>query len=350
MTQNDKATIDAIMGNILVTGGAGFIGSHALLALARHGYPLVVLDNFSNAKPTTITTIEKMTGKKIVTIDGDIRNEQLLADIFGKYNIKAVMHFAGLKAVAESVASPLLYFSVNVGGSISLLQAMKNHNVKKLIFSSSATVYGAPQQLPLTEESPLAPINPYGLSKLMVEQLLQNLCASDPTWRVAALRYFNPCGADESGLIGEDPLDIPNNLMPLLLKVAGGEIKELKIYGNDYDTPDGTGVRDYIHVVDLVTAHLKALDYLDHSHEALSVFNLGCGRGHSVLEMVKIFEESIGRNQPLPHVIAPRRPGDSSAVWTDASRANNLLHWRATKNVKDMCVDAWRFYQHNKRK
>ncbi|MDI9313917.1 MAG: UDP-glucose 4-epimerase GalE [Hydrotalea sp.] len=338
------------MGNILVTGGGGFIGSHATLALARGGHQLVVLDNFCNAKPATIATIEKMTGQRITTITGDMRDEQLLADIFTNHKLEAVMHFAGLKAVAESVAQPLDYFSVNVGGSIALLRAMKNHHVKKIIFSSSATVYGAPQQLPLTEKSPLAPINPYGLSKLMVEQVLQNLCASDPTWRVATLRYFNPCGADESGLIGEDPLGIPNNLMPILLKVAGGEMEKLQIYGNDYDTPDGTGVRDYIHVVDLVAAHIKALAYLDKTKDSLSVFNLGCGHGHSVLEMVKTFEEATGRNTPLPRLMAPRRPGDSAAVWTDASHANHILQWRASKNLKDMCVDAWRFYQQSKGK
>lgn len=334
--------------NILVTGGAGFIGSHAVLALMQQGYRVMVLDNFSNAQPTAIDNIKIITGHAPLLYKGDIRDKLLLEDIFSQQPIHAVMHFAGLKAVGESMREPLSYYANNVAGSLNLLQAMQQHDVKKFIFSSSATVYGVPQSLPLTEASPLAPINPYGESKLMVENILADLCRSDKQWRVASLRYFNPCGADSTGLIGEDPLGTPNNLMPIILKVAGGEMEKLQIFGDDYDTPDGTGIRDYIHVVDLVAAHIKALAYLD-NHPGFNVFNLGRGHGYSVLEMLKTFEEATGRNKPLPVTITNRRPGDSPAVWADATRANQVLGWHAEKDLTQMCVDSWRFYQQSKK-
>ncbi|MGI9461357.1 MAG: UDP-glucose 4-epimerase GalE [Alphaproteobacteria bacterium] len=335
------------MGNILVTGGAGFIGSHAVLALMRKKKQVVVIDNFSNAHLSVMDNIKKIIGKKPIVINGDVRDLKLLDKIFTDYPIEAVIHFAGLKAVAESVANPLAYFAINVAGSISLLDIMKKHQIHKFVFSSSATVYGVPQTLPLTEESPVNPINPYGKTKLMIEEVLKNICLADKNWRIASLRYFNPCGADASGFIGENPRSTPNNLMPILLRVAGGEIEKLHIYGDDYDTTDGTGVRDYIHVVDLVAAHLKTLDYLDNSH-GFTIFNLGRGHGYSVLDMVKTFEKSIGRNIPLPAIITKRRLGDTPAVWADASLAEKKLSWRAEKNLEDMCKDSWQFYQNNK--
>ncbi|MCX8516080.1 MAG: UDP-glucose 4-epimerase GalE, partial [Alphaproteobacteria bacterium] len=279
-------------------------------------------------------------------ITADIGNKKILNDFFTRDRPDAVFHFAGLKAVAESVANPLRYFSVNVGGSINLFETMQQHGVKDCIFSSSATVYGHPNFLPITESHPLAPINPYGTSKMMVEQLLENICRYHSDWRVVALRYFNPCGAHDSGLIGESPLGKPNNLMPLLLQVAGGERAELTIYGDDYATPDGTGVRDYIHVVDLVAAHLAAFQYLE-KRGGYSVFNLGRGIGYSVREMVKVFGETIGR--PISHKMAARRPGDSAAIWADPGHAEKILGWRATRDLPAMCADSWRFYQYSKK-
>lgn len=326
---------------VLVTGGAGYIGSHTIVELIAAGYDPVILDNFSNSKKDILPRLEKIVGRSIPVIDGDIRDVVLLANIFAEQNYDAVIHFAGLKAVGESLEKPLLYYDNNVNGTLSLLKAMRAANVKRLVFSSSATVYGAPQFLPLTEDHPLSATNPYGASKLMVEDILRDVMAADASWNIAILRYFNPAGAHDSGLIGEDPNGIPNNLMPYILKVAQGELPHLNVFGDDYDTVDGTGMRDYIHVVDLAQGHIAALKKLV---EGVSfTVNLGTGQAYSVLQMVKAFEAASGRS--VPFNIVPRRAGDVASCYADPTYASSLLNWRASRTLDDMCLDGWKWVQ-----
>ncbi|WP_353235925.1 UDP-glucose 4-epimerase GalE [Diaphorobacter ruginosibacter] len=326
---------------ILVTGGAGFIGSHTCAALASQGLPYVVLDNFSNSKPSVLERLERITGRPVPFIEGDVRDAALVARVLREQGITAVIHFAGLKAVGESVREPLRYYDTNVSGTVTLLSAMRDANVRTLVFSSSATVYGEPDSSPIPEDAAHRPMNPYGHTKSMAERILADLDGSEPgLWRLARLRYFNPVGAHESGLIGEDPQDVPNNLMPFVAQVAAGVRKELSIFGGDYPTADGTGVRDYIHVSDLAEGHVAALRYLQ-QHPGLLTVNLGTGDPVSVLQMVKAFERASGR--AVPHRIVERRPGDVAAYWADPSSAERLLGWRATRSVEQMCADVWRW-------
>ncbi|MCQ4320966.1 UDP-glucose 4-epimerase GalE [Stutzerimonas stutzeri] len=330
---------------ILVTGGAGYIGSHAVLELLLAGHEVLVLDNLCNSSETALDRVEALAGRKVQFVKGDVRNRSLLKALFASYPITAVLHFAGLKAVGESVREPLRYYETNVSGSIALCQAMTEAGVFKLVFSSSATVYGDSPTMPITESCPTGmPTNPYGQSKLMAENVLKGLAESDPRWSIALLRYFNPIGAHESGLIGEDPNGIPNNLLPYMLQVAVGRRKQLNIFGADYPTPDGTGIRDYIHVVDLAKGHLKALERLSLVH-GVSTWNLGTGRGYSVRQMVTAFEEVIGRQ--LPHVFKARRPGDIAQCWSDPSKAREELGWQAEKDLLTMLTDAWRWQSRN---
>ena len=330
---------------ILVTGGAGYIGSHAVLELLLAGHEVLVLDDLSNSSKVALDRVEHLAGRTLQFIKGDVRNRSLLKALFASYPITAVLHFAGLKAVGESVREPLRYYETNVSGSIALCQAMAEAGVFKLVFSSSATVYGDSPKMPITENCPTGiPTNPYGQSKLMAENVLKGLAESDPRWSIALLRYFNPIGAHESGLIGEDPNGIPNNLLPYMLQVAVGRLKQLNVYGADYPTPDGTGVRDYIHVVDLAKGHLKALERLDLVH-GVSTWNLGTGRGYSVRQMITAFEEVIGR--PLPHVFKARRPGDAAQCWSDPSKASDDLGWKAERDLLVMLTDAWRWQSRN---
>ena len=326
---------------ILVTGGAGYIGSHAVLELLLAGHEVLVLDDLSNSSKVALDRVEHLAGRTLQFIKGDVRNRSLLKALFASYPITAVLHFAGLKAVGESVREPLRYYETNVSGSIALCQAMAEAGVFKLVFSSSATVYGDSPKMPITENCPTGlPASPYGQSKLMAENVLKGLAESDPRWSIALLRYFNPIGAHESGLIGEDPNGIPNNLLPYMLQVAVGRRKQLNIYGADYPTPDGTGMRDYIHVVDLAKGHLKALERLQQVH-GVSTWNLGTGRGYSVRQMITAFEEVIGR--PLPHVFKARRPGDIAQCWSDPSKARDDLGWEAERDLLAMLTDAWRW-------
>ena len=326
---------------ILVTGGAGFIGSHTCAALAAQGLPYVILDNFSNSKPSVLDRLARITGEKPRCIEGDVRDGALLARVLREHAITAVIHFAGLKAVGESVREPLRYYDTNVSGTVTLLAAMRDAGVRTLVFSSSATVYGDPAGSPIGEDAPLQPTNPYGQTKFMAEQILADLDRSEPgQWRLARLRYFNPVGAHESGLIGEDPQDIPNNLMPFVAQVAAGARKELSVFGGDYPTADGTGVRDYIHVSDLAEGHVAALRYLQKNPGLLTV-NLGTGEPVSVLQMVQAFERASG--VPVPYRIVDRRPGDVAAYWADGSRAEQLLGWKAKRDVDQMCADVWRW-------
>ena len=326
---------------ILVTGGAGFIGSHTCAALAAQGLPYVILDNFSNSKPSVLDRLARITGEKPLCIEGDVRDGALLARVLREHAITAVIHFAGLKAVGESVREPLRYYDTNVSGTVTLLAAMRDADVRTLVFSSSATVYGDPAGSPIGEDAPLQPTNPYGQTKFMAEQILADLDRSEPgQWRLARLRYFNPVGAHESGLIGEDPQDIPNNLMPFVAQVAAGARKELSVFGGDYPTADGTGVRDYIHVSDLAEGHVAALRYLQNTPGLLTV-NLGTGEPVSVLQMVQAFERASG--VPVPYRIVDRRPGDVAAYWADGSRAEQLLGWKAKRDVDQMCADVWRW-------
>jgi len=330
---------------ILVTGGAGYIGSHAVLELLLAGHEVLVLDDLSNSSKVALDRVEHLAGRTLQFIKGDVRNRSLLKALFASYPITAVLHFAGLKAVGESVREPLRYYETNVSGSIALCQAMAEAGVFKLVFSSSATVYGDSPKMPIIENCPTGvPTNPYGQSKLMAENVLKGLAESDPRWSIALLRYFNPIGAHESGLIGEDPNGIPNNLLPYMLQVAVGRRKQLNVYGADYPTPDGTGVRDYIHVVDLAKGHLKALERLDLVH-GVSTWNLGTGRGYSVRQMITAFEEVIGR--PLPHVFKARRPGDAAQCWSDPSKASDDLGWKAERDLLVMLTDAWRWQSRN---
>lgn len=329
--------------NILVTGGAGYIGSHTTLLLLQAGHNVLVLDNFSNSKPEALNRVAKLAGKAAQIIEGDIRNSDLLDQLFRDHAIDAVIHFAGLKAVGESVAKPLDYYDNNVLGSLRLLQAMKRANVTRIVFSSSATVYGDPASVPIREDFPLSSTNPYGASKLHIEDMLRDLHCAEPHWRIAILRYFNPAGAHESGQIGEDPNGIPNNLMPFIAQVAVGKLKELSVYGNNYATHDGTGVRDYIHVMDLAQGHLAALSALDQHH--MITCNLGTGVGYSVLDMVKAFSEASGK--PIPYRVVERRPGDIAQCYTDPAHAKALLNWQAGRGLKEICADHWRWQQQN---
>lgn len=326
---------------ILVTGGAGFIGSHTCVALASAGIPYLILDNFGNSRRSVLDRLARITGKAPECIEGDVRDEALLARIFAEHPIEAVVHFAALKAVGESVRQPLAYYDNNVAGTVVLLRAMQKAGVRSLVFSSSATVYGEPASVPIREDFPLSATNPYGWTKLMMEQVLADVDAAEPgQWRIARLRYFNPVGAHESGLIGEDPQDVPNNLLPYVAQVAVGMRESLSVYGDDYPTPDGTGVRDYIHVCDLADGHVAALRYL-REHPGLLTVNLGTGRPVSVLEMVRGFERASGR--PVPYRVVARRPGDVAQCWADPALAEQLLGWKAHHGLDRMCADAWRW-------
>lgn len=329
---------------ILVTGGAGYIGSHTCLELINAGMDVVVVDNLSNSSRTSLDRVREITGKEIVFYQADLLDKKAIASIFENAPIDAVVHFAGLKAVGESVSIPLSYYHNNITGTLNLCEAMREHRVKTLVFSSSATVYGDPSQVPIKETSPLHATNPYGRTKLMIEEILRDLYASDNTWKIALLRYFNPIGAHESGLIGEDPRGIPNNLLPYISQVAMGKLKELSVFGNDYPTPDGTGVRDYIHVVDLAKGHLSALNYLKKSSGILTC-NLGTGTGYSVIEIISAFEEASGKK--IPYRIAPRRSGDIATCYADPSFARTELGWQAQKKLIDMCRDTWRWQTKN---
>lgn len=326
---------------ILVTGGAGFIGSHTCVALAQAGIPFMVLDNFCNSRRSVLERVERIIGAPVSFIEGDIRDTALLQRVFAEHPVEGVIHFAALKSVGESVREPLRYYDNNVAGTVALLGAMRAANVRTLVFSSSATVYGDPASVPIREDFPLSATNAYGWSKLMMEQVLADVDASEPgQWRIARLRYFNPVGAHASGLIGEDPQDIPNNLLPYVAQVAVGLREQLSVYGNDYPTPDGTGVRDYIHVCDLAEGHVAALRYL-RSHPGLLTVNLGTGRPVSVLEMVRAFERASGR--AVPYRIVARRPGDVAQCWADPALAQQLLGWTAKLGLDQMCEDAWRW-------
>ena len=326
---------------ILVTGGAGFIGTHTCAALADAGIPTLLLDNFSNSRRSVLDRLARITGKPVACVEGDVRDAQLLRQLFASHPIEGVIHFAALKAVGESVREPLRYYENNVAGTVSLLRAMQAAGVRTLVFSSSATVYGDPASLPIREDFPLSATNPYGWSKLMMEQVLADVDHAEPgQWRIARLRYFNPVGAHESGLIGEDPQDVPNNLMPYVAQVAVGQRPELSVFGGDYSTEDGTGVRDYIHVSDLAEGHVAALRYL-REHPGLLTLNLGTGKPVSVLQMVRAFERASGR--PVPYRITDRRPGDVAACWADPALAERLLGWRARRDLQAMCRDAWRW-------
>jgi len=331
------------MASILVTGGAGYIGSHTVVELLAAGHEVTVLDNFCNSSPLALERIARIAGRAPVFVEADVRERAALAGVFAERRFDAVIHFAGLKAVGESVAEPLRYYDHNLGGALALCETMTAHGVKTLVFSSSATVYGDPASVPIREDAATAPTNPYGRSKLMVEQVLRDLAASDAGWRVTLLRYFNPVGAHESGLIGEDPNGVPNNLMPFVSQVAVGRRAKLSVWGNDYPTPDGTGVRDYIHVVDLARGHLAALAHMPAS--GVLTVNLGTGRGCSVLEMVRAFEQASGKR--VPYRIAARRPGDIATCYADPSLAAEKLGWRAEFGIARMCADTWRWQRQN---
>ena len=331
--------------SILVTGGAGYIGSHTTLALLEAGHDVIVLDNLANSSQESLRRVERICGKSATFIKGDIRDRELLDSIFARHSIQAVLHFAGLKAVGESVQQPLAYYENNVSGSIVLFQAMAAAGVFNLVFSSSATVYGEPKQIPISEKCPTGiPTNPYGRSKLMVEEVLRDLAISESRWSIALLRYFNPVGAHSSGLIGEDPNGIPNNLLPYISQVAVGKLQKLSVYGDDYPTVDGTGVRDYIHVVDLANGHLKALDKITGS-EGIHVWNLGTGQGYSVLQMINAFEQAA--NVEVPYAVVARRSGDIAECWADPKKAAQELGWKAEHNLNDMMLDTWRWQQNN---
>ena len=325
---------------ILVTGGLGYIGSHTCVELLNAGYEVVVVDNLCNAKAEVGERVRKITGRDFAFIKADIRDRAAMEAAFGAHKVDAVIHFAGLKAVGESVEQPLRYYDNNVTGSVVLCETMQKFGVKSMVFSSSATVYGDPETVPITEDSPLHATNPYGRSKLMIEEILRDVFVSDASWRIALLRYFNPVGAHESGLIGEDPNGIPNNLLPYIAQVAEGRREKLSVYGGDYPTPDGTGMRDYIHVVDLALAHVAAIDKLKKG-AGIFTYNLGTGRANSVLEMVRAFEKASGKT--IPYQIVARRPGDIATCYADPHLAAEELGWTATRNVEQMCADAWRW-------
>jgi UDP-glucose 4-epimerase len=328
------------MSYVLLTGGAGYIGSHTALELLNAGYQVLSFDNFSNSSDEALKRVQQLTGKQLVSINGDIRDEAALRQLFSSYSISAVVHFAGLKAVGESTQIPLHYYDNNVAGTVTLCRVMREFGVKKLVFSSSATVYGDAKQVPIAETAPRSATNPYGQSKLMIEHILEDLLHAEPDWGITLLRYFNPVGAHDSGQIGEDPNGIPNNLMPFISQVAVGKRDELSVFGNDYPTHDGTGVRDYIHVVDLARGHLKALQYLE-NHNGIEAINLGTGTGYSVLDMVKAF--SSVNAVAVPYQIAPRRPGDIATCYAQPTKAKALLGWQAEKTLDDMVRDSWRW-------
>ncbi|WKA57720.1 UDP-glucose 4-epimerase GalE [Planococcus shenhongbingii] len=329
---------------ILVTGGAGYIGSHASVELLENGYEIVVLDNLSNSRIESIERVKELTGKDFSFYEADLLDAGAVDAIFADNKIDAVMHFAGLKAVGESVDIPLAYYHNNITGTLILCEVMKKHQVKKFVFSSSATVYGNPERVPIDESFPLSVTNPYGRTKLIIEEILRDIYKSDPSWRIAILRYFNPIGAHESGRIGENPTGIPNNLMPYITQVAVGKREQLQVFGNDYNTHDGTGVRDYIHVVDLVKGHIKALQYLE-ANEGIETFNLGTGMGYSVLDLVNSFGEATSRT--VPYQIVGRRPGDIGTCYANPEKAKTLLGWQAEKDLIEMCKDSWNWQSQN---
>ena len=330
---------------ILVTGGAGFIGSHTVVELQNAGYDVVVVDNLVNSSRKSLERVEKITGKEVTFYEADINDAAALNEIFEKESIDSVIHFAGLKAVGESVAKPLEYYMKNISGSLTLFDDMRNHGVKNIIFSSSATVYGDPAFVPITEECPKGEItNPYGKTKGMLEEILTDIQKADPEWNVVLLRYFNPIGAHKSGLIGEDPKGIPNNLIPYITQVAIGKLERLGVFGDDYDTHDGTGVRDYIHVVDLAIGHVRAVEKLKEK-AGVSVYNLGTGNGYSVLDMVKAFGKACGKE--IPYEIKPRRAGDIAMCYADPAKAARVLGWKAEKGLDEMCADTWRWQSQN---
>lgn len=334
--------------NILVTGGAGYVGSHTCLELLGAGHSVTVLDNFCNSKPESLNRVERLTGKPVARVVADVRDGAAITSALRESGAEAVIHFAGLKAVGESVQQPLTYYDNNLAGTLRLLEAMNACGVKTLVFSSSATVYGDPRRLPLTEDHPLSATNPYGRTKLVIEDMLRDVFAGDASWRFGILRYFNPVGAHASGLMGEDPQGVPNNLLPFMAQVAVGQRAFLNVWGNDYATPDGTGVRDYIHVVDLALGHLRALEMLGRSTSGQCVsINLGTGVGYSVLDMVKAFEDASGKS--VPYQMKPRRPGDIAACYAEPTRARELLGWQATRDLHTMCADAWRWQSGNPR-
>lgn len=325
---------------ILVTGATGYIGSHTCVELLNAGYDVVGIDNFINSKPDVLDKIEIICGKGIQFYEGDVTSADVLQGVFAEHKIDAAIHFAGLKAVGESVAKPLEYYRNNLLSTINLCQVMRENGVKKIIFSSSATVYGTPKSVPICEDFPLSTTNPYGTTKLMCEQILQDAVVADPNWSVCLLRYFNPIGAHASGLIGEEPNGIPNNLMPYIVKVAKGELPNLNVFGDDYPTHDGTGVRDYIHVVDLALGHVKAIDSIM-NNSGVNIYNLGTGNGYSVLDLVKTFQRV--NSIEVPYAIAPRRPGDIAECYADASKARRELGWKAKHTLEDMCRDSWNY-------
>ncbi|MBU8880775.1 UDP-glucose 4-epimerase GalE [Bacillus sp. FJAT-29790] len=329
---------------ILVTGGAGYIGTHTCVELLQVGYNIVVADNFSNSQPAALERVREITGNDFITYDVDLKDKQSISTIFSEQEIEAVIHFAGLKAVGESVAVPLRYYQNNVAGTINLCEVMDQFNVKKLVFSSSATVYGFSDRVPFCESDPLQATNPYGQTKLVCEKMLQDFADADPNWRIALLRYFNPVGAHSSGLIGEVPNGIPNNLFPYMSQVAVGKLAELNVFGNDYDTHDGTGVRDYIHVVDLACGHLKALERIM-KHTGVHTYNLGTGKGYSVLEMIHAFEQASGRK--IPYKMVSRRAGDIAISFADTMKAKRELNWSAGRGIDDMCNDSWQWQMNN---
>lgn len=333
-------------GTILVTGGAGYIGSHTCVELLQGGYDVVVVDNLVNSSRESLARVERITGKAVAFYEADVRDEAALQRVFDAHAVTGAIHFAALKAVGESVAKPIEYYRNNIDSLLVLLDVMRQRNVKQFVFSSSATVYGVPESSPIDESFPLSATNPYGQSKLIAEQILRDVEVSDPSWRIATLRYFNPVGAHESGLIGEDPAGIPNNLMPYVAQVAVGKLERLRVFGNDYDTPDGTGVRDYIHVVDLARGHLAALDALT-TRDASFVVNLGTGQGYSVLDVVKAFEKASGR--PVPYEIVARRPGDVAQCYANPAAAEKVLGWKAQFGIERMCADHWRWQERNPR-
>ena len=329
---------------VLVTGGAGYIGTHTCIELYKAGYEFIVYDNLCNSSREALKRVEKIIGKSVIFVEGDIRDKEALQSVFEKYDIDSVIHFAGLKAVGESVEKPLTYYDNNVYGTVALCEVMTENSCKRIVFSSSATVYGDPHTTPIKEDFPLSATNPYGRSKLFIEEILRDLFVSDKAWQIILLRYFNPVGAHESGLIGEDPNGVPNNLMPYIAQVAVGKQKELRVFGGDYDTKDGTGVRDYIHVVDLAKGHVKALQKIE-SLDAVLTVNLGTGKGYSVLEMVDAYEKASRKK--IPYAIVERRAGDIAKCYADPSYAKEMLGWSAEKELREMCEDSWRWQSMN---
>ena len=333
------------MATILVTGGCGYIGSHTVLELLNKNYDVVVVDNFSNSSFEALKRVQQITGKTVTFYEADIRDEAKMDEILSAHKIDAVIHFAAFKAVGESVRLPLKYYENNISGTVGLLKVLEKHNVKKIIFSSSATVYGDPERLPLDEDCRLSTTNPYGSTKLMMEMIMKDLYVADKAWNIILLRYFNPVGAHESGLIGEDPKGIPNNLMPYVAQVASGKLACINVFGNDYDTPDGTGVRDYIHVVDLALGHIAAIENCNES--GVHVYNLGTGHGYSVLDMIHAFEKACGKE--LPYKICPRRPGDIAACYACPDKAKKELKWEAKNGIEEMCASQWKWQSGNPR-